>query len=425
MTDSDRMVLRELASRWMEVAGSPEMQETKRLWKAVKDLRAERPVILAETFPISGFFDEKKLVCRDGFLRNVERTLRESLEHYEDVGDDIVLEPYFRLAWQVTRSTYGEGMALVEEHAQDTAGRDLGYTYEFGIKTPDDVERLEQRTYRVNREYTQQCRRRCEDIFGDILPVRVGNYDNFSPDSLGYNPFLGNNFIGISMDTYKLMGNENLNLWPYDHPDKLHAVASYMCEDRIAFYTWLEQENLLDYNTDNQFAGPSSYGYVSDLPSVDSDAPARLKDVWAWPESQETTVMSPAMYGEFFLPYIAKVSSLFGMTYYGCCEPLVDRLDRIMEAIPNLRAVSVSGWNNYGRMGDILGTDYVYSCKPKPAPISGAVPDWDAAREDMEATYQAAKNCNLEIIYRDVYDINGERDRIREWVEMTKSVLGF
>ena len=42
----DREVIRALAERWMELAHLPVMAERKRLWKAVHDLRAERPVIL-------------------------------------------------------------------------------------------------------------------------------------------------------------------------------------------------------------------------------------------------------------------------------------------------------------------------------------------------------------------------------------------
>ena len=33
------------------------------------------------------------------------------------------------------------------------------------------------------------------------------------------------------------------------------------------------------------------------------------------------------------------------------------------------------------------------------------------------------QDCNLEILYRDIYTINGERSRLRRWVDMTKSVF--
>ena len=46
-------------------------------------------------------------------------------------------------------------------------------------------------------------------------------------------------------------------------------------------------------------------------------------------------------------------------------------LHYIEKAIPNLRAVSVSGWSDLFKMGELLGKKYVYSRKPTPAYISG------------------------------------------------------
>jgi hypothetical protein len=95
-----------------------------------------------------------------------------------------------------------------------------------------------------------------------------------------------------------------------------------------------------------------------------------------------------------------------------------------MEAIPNLGSVSVSGWADFKKIGELLGKNYVYSRKPTPAYISGASPDWSLVEEDMKKTYAAAKDCNVEILFRDVYTINGDRQRLGEWVAMTKSIFG-
>jgi hypothetical protein len=198
-----------------------------------------------------------------------------------------------------------------------------------------------------------------------------------------------------------------------------------MRDDRLAMFSFLEREKLIVPNTDTQMAGPRAYGYVSELPGPDSSGPVRLKDLWGWAESQETVNISPAMYKEFVLPYQADLSSRFGLVYYGCCEPVHDRLALIMEAIPNLRSVSVSGWSDLARVAEMLGNRYVYSRKPTPALMSGANPPWDLAKEDMRKTYAATKNCCVEILFRDLYTVNRERERVAEWVRMTKSVFGI
>ncbi len=74
-------------------------------------------------------------------------------------------------------------------------------------------------------------------------------------------------------------------------------------------------------------------------------------------------------------------------------------------------------------MGEMLGKKYVYSRKPTPAYISGPSPYWDLLEKDVRDTLAAAKDCNLEICYRDIYTINGDRPRLRRWVEMTRSLM--
>jgi hypothetical protein len=131
------------------------------------------------------------------------------------------------------------------------------------------------------------------------------------------------------------------------------------------------------------------------------------------------------MYKEFVLPYLAKLSERFGLVYYGCCERVDDRLEAIVEAIPNLRSVSVSGWSNLRKTAEILGNKYVYSRKPTPAHLSGPRPNWDLVEKDLKDTRAAAKDCNLEILFRDVYTIAGDRPRLRKWVDMAKSIFGI
>lgn len=48
------------------------MNERKRLWRAVHDLRAERPVILFETAWIDRYVADDEVLCEDPFLRCVE-----------------------------------------------------------------------------------------------------------------------------------------------------------------------------------------------------------------------------------------------------------------------------------------------------------------------------------------------------------------
>jgi hypothetical protein len=394
------------------------------LWKAVHDLRAERPVILIETDWIEGYVTDEEILCEDPFLRSVERSMRITLRKAEELGDDLVVEPHYRLGWQMVLSDYG---VPVEIRSAIGKEKSIAYSFSFPIATPDDVDRLRKRTFAVDREKSNRLKETLEDVMGDILPVKLGNFDPFKYEfdvgefgDLGFN---GNFFFGLTWQLYRFIGNQGLLYWVYDAPDAIHRMMSYLLEDRLALFDFCEKEGLLALNSDSQMAGPRSYGYVSDLPEPDSEAPVTLKDLWGWAESQEFESISPEMYGEFVLPYLAKLSEKFGLVYYGCCEGLDDRLEMIIDAIPNLRSVSVSGWSNFAKVAEMLGDKYVFSRKPIPAHMSGPNPDWDKLEKDMRDTYAAARDCNLQILFRDVYTTCGDRSRLSRWVDMTKSIF--
>jgi hypothetical protein len=407
----------------MDLARDPVMAERRTQWRALHDLHPVRPMILFETGSVDGFVLPTELLCENPFLRAVERNMRETVRHAEEVGDDVVVEPYFRFGWQIPLPDFG---VSVEQRPalMGNSETSLGYTFNFPIKTPADASKLRTRKFAVDREKTARFRGMLEDAMGDILPVRVGNYDPFIGES-GDEGFCGNFFFGLTWQIYRFIGNDGLLYWVYDAPETIHAMMSYLRDDKVSLFRFMEKEGLLDINTDTQMAGPRAYGYVSELPGSGHAGPVRLKDLWGWAESQESVNISPAMFKEFVLPYLADLSALFGLVYYGCCEPVHDRLGLIMDAIPNLRSVSVSGWSDLEKVAEMLGRKYVFSRKPTPALMSGPNPPWDLARQDMEKTRTATKGCNVEILFRDLYTVNHERARIAEWVRMAKSVFGM
>jgi hypothetical protein len=423
VSSTEKSALRELAARWMAHAGNPVMSERKRLWRAVHDLKPLRPAILVETASVDGFVAADELICTHPFLRAVERNMRDTVRHADELGDDVVVEPWFRFGWQMKLPDFG---VSVEQKPALMGNNEtsLGYTFNFPLKNPEDFSLLKKRRFGVDREKTGQYKALLEDAMGDILPVRVGNYDPFLGEP-GDEGFCGNFFFGLTWQIYRFIGNDGLLYWVYDAPDTIRRLMEYMRDDRAELFGFLEREGLLAPNTDTQMAGPRAYGYVSELPGPEHGGPLTLENLWGWAESQEAVNISPAMYKEFVLPYLADLSARFGLVYYGCCEPVHDRLGLIMEAIPNLRSVSVSGWSDLEKVAEMLGNRYVYSRKPTPAFMSGAHPLWGLAREDLKKTYQATKNCCVEILFRDLYTVNHERSRLAEWVSMTKSVFGI
>ena len=405
MNYTEKEVLRRLATRWMELAALPVMAERRRLWTALHDLRGERPMVLFETDFLENYVAETELECTGPELRDIEKQMRWMIRHVEEVGDDVVLEPFYRVYWDIEATDYG--VPLQAEHARDVLGGDVAYVYEHPIKTPDDIGKLRPRAWCVDHEKTLRRLEMLQGCFGDILPVSLHG--------------TGSHIAALTQDLFKLTGNDNLMQWTYDEPAALHQIMAYLRDDRLAYYGWLERSGLLGYNhTGWELCGSGSPGYTTGLPQPDADGKPRLSDIWIWMESQETTTISPRMFGEYFLPYMADVSRHFGLVYYGCCEPVHDRWDMIIKAMPNIRSVSVSPWCDQRLMAQKLGHDYVFSRKPKPWLITGNNPDWDALQADARETVTAARDCNLEVVYRDVYRI-GERGCLKRWTEIVRS----
>ena len=208
VNNNERIALRELAQKVADIAKGDLMAERKKLWKALHDLKPQRPMILFEPFSIEGYLSDYEFQCSEPYLRNVETRLIFLIKQFEHLDDDVVFEPYFRLPWwgkglTATGKEYGD--VKIEEHQAQKES--LAYVSNFPIKTPDDLKKLKPRIFEIDKKPVLDLKDRLDDIFGDILPVKLGNFDNFNVDP-GNQPFTGNNFIGITWNVFKLIGAE-------------------------------------------------------------------------------------------------------------------------------------------------------------------------------------------------------------------------
>ena len=162
---SEIAVLRALASRWMEIASLPVMEERKRLWTALKDLRGERPMVLFETWTLEHYVEGSELECTDPHWRGIEAAMRRTIRQAEEIGDDMVVEPEWRVGWHVRGTGYG--VSITSEHATDGQGGSVGYRFNHPIATPDDVTALVPQTWTVDRKGSQDYASSLHDVFGE------------------------------------------------------------------------------------------------------------------------------------------------------------------------------------------------------------------------------------------------------------------
>jgi len=406
MKQHDIDILRRLGEKRVKLAGSPENLERKRLWYKLDEGNPERPMVLIHPEENKDVNDPLNAMveCEDGFLRSIESALRRDVYHFEELKDDHVIEPYVNLRWNVSSTGYGVD---VVRHSANEEGISGSQSWDAPIKDLDkDFGLLKHRIFSVDRDATLKNKEALETVFKDILPVRIhGKYGNGAR---------------LTAHAIELVGLENLMLFMYDNPEGLHRLMGFLRDDLLNYVNWLEDEGLYSLNNGNDPIGSGSLGYTKALPCPDwkTGNKVRMIDQWYFSDSQETVGVSAEMLSEFVLPYVKTLTDKFGKVYYGCCEPLHDRINMIMEKIPNISRVSVSPWANEEIMARELDKRAVYSRKPNPSLISAEEFNEDLIRKDLRNTLSVAKNCNVEIIMKDIHTLRNHPERAARWVEM-------
>ena len=107
--ENDRLILRELASKFAEIAALPVQQETKRLWKAINRLKPERPMFMMDQLPWHELNGDGELTlrCQDDFCRQMEWNLRAALYKWNHMRDDSVIEPCIDIAKVIKGAHFG------------------------------------------------------------------------------------------------------------------------------------------------------------------------------------------------------------------------------------------------------------------------------------------------------------------------------
>ena len=193
-----------------------------------------------------------------------------------------------------------------------------------------------------------------------------------------------------------------------DRPEHLHAIADRLTEVRLAELDILEAKGLLGYGNDRIHC---TGAHTTELPRPGFD-PARPRtiDTWTVGRSQLFVSVSDAAFDEFVPPYYARWYARFGLGYFGCCDPLHNRIDSVRK-IPNVRKISMSPWAKLQKGAEAIGPDFVFSRKPNPAMV--AMDQWvpEIAEKDFADVLEAtrANGCPVEFTLKDISTCRRDR----------------
>lgn len=403
---SEHAYLRELAKRYLEIANLPVMKEREALWYRHNALKAERPIVVMEMATFENDLLPKP-ICESAFGRKMEYTLQSAIVNHEMIDDDKVVSPWLEIPLSISLLPYGVEKKRI--FAQDTRGRSLGYRDEHFIQDlEEDFPKLGHTVCTYDKEGMEAYKQFALDTVGDLMPLVETNH------SLDW-------FFGLSQHVIELMGMEALMYAMVDTPDLVSKLYDFIADDAIMVLDWEEQNGLLRYNTGNNYAGSGSYGFTDELPKGE---PVLRNMIWGNLNSQETVCISPEMFHQMVYPAYEKVASQFGLTYYGCCEP-VHSIWSDIGNLPHLRKVSISPWCDEQYIGEALrGSRIIYSRKPSPNYIGvGTDLDTEAYRAHIDETLDAARGCELEIIHRDIYTLTGNTQKAGQAVRIIREEI--
>ncbi|MDF2613044.1 MAG: hypothetical protein K0S71_830 [Clostridia bacterium] len=411
VSNKDRNRLRELAKKQYEYSQLPIMKERELEWQLHNDLQGKRPMIHIEIDTFEDELLEGRMKCEGAFARSIEKQLHHNVLNHEIVGDDKVVPDHFPIRWKSYFKLFG--FDITKESAKDSQGRNLGHHFNYTISDlEEDFPNLGRTEFGVDREETLCYKALLEEIFGDILPVKIVF------DCLYAVP---------TQDIVHMMGMENMLFAMYDYPDTFKAFMTRITDDYNAYFKYLEQERFILPTTGNQILGQGSLCYTKELPNekVLEQGTIKTSDVWGFMDSQETIGVSPDMFEEFIFPYYKKIADTYGFLSYGCCEPVHPFWDQCISKFQNLRKVSISPWCDEILMGERLrGSKIIYHRKPSPNFLGvGRELNETALIKHIRETLDAAKGCKLEITQRDVYTLEGNIPKARRYVEIIRDLI--
>ncbi len=403
LSRDDTDVLRGLAEELAQIASLPVHQEKAQLWQRLNDLDSARPMVWINEICWNEMNAEDELALRTKhpWAQNQERELRQTLYQWKHLPADMVVSDFLTCPLAIHSTDFGI-IEDVDIARTDDSSDVVSRHFNVQIQEPEDIAKIKMPVVTHNEAATAMCHQAMSEVYGGILPVRR----------------MGQTHIWFAPWDYLIRwwGIQEAMLDLVTRPDMVHDAVDRMVDAWMVELDQFIEQNLLSLDCNNTRVGSGGYGYTDALPGEDFD-PAHVKpqNMWGCSNAQIFSTVSPEMHWDFAIEHDLRWLERWGMTYYGCCEPLDGKMDALRR-IPNLRKISVSPWCNPKRTVEGMGADYVISHKPSPAIL--AEENWDPAqarknlREFLEKTQG---ECHVEIIMKDISTVRYQPKRLWEW----------
>ena len=403
---ADRDRLRRLAGELAAIAALPVHAAKARLWRQLNDLQSARPMVWINElcWHEMNVDDELTLRCEHPWARDQERELRRTLYQWRHLPGDMVIDDHLASPLMFHSTDFGI-MEDVDIVRTDDSSDVVSRHFKIQIRDEADLAKIKMPVVSHNELATELHYQAMCATYAGLMPVRK----------------VGQTHLWFTPWDYLIRwwGIEEAMLDMLERPELVHAAVERMVDAWLAELDQLEAQNLLALDCNNTRIGSGGYGYTRALPGTPFDpAHVRPHNMWGCSNAQIFSEVSPEMHWAFAVQHDLRWLQRWGLTYYGCCEPLSGKIE-VLRRIPNLRKISVSPWCKTGQLIAQVGGDWVLSRKPSPAIL--AEDAWHPGRaraalvEFMEAT---GGRCHVELIMKDISTVRYQPQRLWEWSQI-------
>ena len=408
VTPGDREILRWLGARKAEIAALSVHAERAEQWRRMNDLDPVKPMVWLTEQPWHELNADGELTLRteSDFARDLELELRQTIYGWEYTPCDLIVEPEMYCPIAFTDS--GMGLAGDTDLAiTDSENVIVSRHFHPVISGEDDLHLIQRPELGLDEARTERCFAVMSEIFDGVIPVvRRGL------PGLVFSPW---------DELVRWTGIQEVLLDLALRPEYVHALMEKLLDAYLYRLDQVEELGLLASNNTNIRVGSGAYGHTGELPAPQYTV-VPLADMWGFATAQLFGSVSPAMHHEFALQYEIRWLQRFGRNYYGCCEPLHDKI-RILEQVPNLRKISMSPWADLAAARELMGERYVYSLKPNPSWMAGEGWDPEAFREELRGNLRILEGCAVEIPLKDISTVGYQPQRLFDWARVAIEVV--
>lgn len=402
IVEKDKQIVRELAKEYMGLVTTEKQLKMQQRLRDTNDLKAGRPPVILHEIPWYQMNEGGELtcVCEEKVARDVENWLRQRIFYLKHFKADNVFEPFFRIKRAVDSTGIGIKEATSDIKKTDSTNNIVSREYIDVMEDESALELMHDPEFTLRPDKDAEKMEIYTDLLGDSMPIRLYGFSY-----LYHSPW---------DKLTRFRGVEPILVDMYERPEYLHAIMQKYISATKAELDFVEKNLDVDNDISDLHCTPAKISGLADN---------GLRATWYRGMAQSFGVVSPAMFKEFELDYIKPIAERFAYTYYGCCEPLDNKIDMLKE-ISNLRKIGCSPWANVERCAEQIGKNYVLARKPNPAFVAIKT-DPEVIRKEIEETVNICTKygCPYDYVLKDISTVSNRPENLILWADTVSDVL--